>query len=122
MFLKNIALAALSVHLLLGNLCMMPTAMAEEMPGMPGMDHDASATAPHGDQDNGSDGMPCDGEHCFAHALPVQESLSAEGTPTAAPPAMPAVVAPHFDNDVPRPLSAAPPGRFFHGETIVLRN
>ncbi len=119
---KHFVLLALGTNLLLGNLCMMPMAMAEEMSDMPGMNHDMSAMASHEDQPDRSEQMPCDGEHCIVPALPTQTSLVTDGMFTVALPITPNVVAFSFAKETPVPMSTAPPGQFIHVRTIVLRN
>lgn len=88
---------------------------------MPGMNHDMSAMASDEDQSDSSQGMPCDGEHCFTHALPTQTSLGTDSVLVVALPATPNVIGFTFENEAPTPTSTAPPGQFIHVKTIVLR-
>lgn len=122
MTLRVFSLATISAHLVLGNLCTMPMAMGEEMPDMPGMNHDMSAMASHEDQSDKSQGMPCDGEHCFTHALPTQTSLAANGVLVMALPTTPNIIEFSLESEAPTPISTAPPGQFIHVKTIVMRN
>ncbi len=120
---KHFALLALGTNLLLGNLCMMPMAMAEDMPDMPGMNHDMSAMASHENPDDQTrSGMPCDGEHCFTHALPTQTSLHINGVFVAIVPTSPNIVELSPADQLPMPVSTAPPGHITHVDTIVMRN
>lgn len=119
---KRFTLVTLGVHLLLGNLCMMPMAMADEMPDMPGMNHDMSAMASHKGQGENTQGMPCDGEHCFTHALPTQTALATDGVLVVALPTTPNFIELSIKSEAPAPISTAPPGQFIHVRTIVMRN
>lgn len=119
MSLGKLSLAALSAHLVLGNLCMMPMAMAEEMPGM---DHGVMSMSHEAGDEEGSHRMPCEGEHCFTHALPTQTSLASHGVLALALPTTPNVIVFSFENEAPVPVSKAPPGQFIHVKTIVMRN
>lgn len=116
---NRFVLLSLGAHLVLGNLCMMPMAMAEEMPGM---DHDMMSMSHEEGDEGGSHRMPCEGEHCFTHALPTQTSLAAHGVLALALPTTPNVIEFSFKNEAPAPVSAAPPGQFIHVKTIVMRN
>jgi len=97
-------------------------ATAEEMPDMPGMNHDMSAMASHEDQDNGSQGMPCGGGHCFTHALPTETSLGFAPIFGVVAPVTFDPIEPLGVFYVPMPTSTAPPGQFIHVKTIVMRN
>ncbi len=117
-----VALSALTTHLLFGGACMMPMAMAQD--DMPAMQHGMQSMSSHGSQDDSKDGggNPCDQGHCFEHALPFEESFNNGSQDIIAPAAVLDVDGADIRNGAPIPKSAAPPGHFFHVETIVLRN
>lgn len=116
------AIGTIALQLVLGNLCMMPMAAAEDMHDMPGMNHDMATMASHESEAPVPEGMPCDGGHCFVHALPTQTLLSTDGMLVAALPVTPNVMELSFESNTPVPVSMAPPGQFIHVKTIVLRN
>ncbi len=110
------------LQLALGNLCMMPMAMAKEIPDMHAVNHGMTAMTSHQNHSNNAEGMPCDGEHCFTHALPLQISLSTDGALALVLPTTPDVIECSLENETPTPISTAPPGQCIHVQTIVLRN
>lgn len=118
---RFVLLSALVANIALGNLCMAPMAMAEEDTAM--MNHDMGAMAAHENQDDSDgQGTPCDSGHCFTHALPSDASFDVTQPAAAALPVSPDIVQTRFEHDRPIATSAAPPGHFFHVDTIVLRN
>jgi len=112
-------LSAFVVQLALGNLCMMPMAMAEEMPDMAGMHHDMASD--ESTKNQSPQGIPCDGEHCFIHSLPTGVSSITTPDIVVTAPTTPQMVISSFTNEPPSPVSTAPPGQYIHVRTIVLR-
>ncbi len=107
------SLLALTISVLFGQLCMMPSADALDVHA--GMEHE---THPFSDQTASTD---CD--HCFVHAGLVDPtpSTSPDRAPIVAavvlPPTLPIIPV----EPPPAPTSGAPPGRATNVDTIVLR-
>ncbi len=121
MMIRVFSLTALLTHVLLGNLCMMPMAMAQE--DVSAKQHDMTSMSSHAEGTNTDAGdMPCDHGHCFAHALPTESSFTTMAGFLVCPSMAFSVTPPFVVDDIPVPVSAAPPGHYIHTKTIVLRN
>ena len=119
MQMRLLSLAALSVHVLVGNLCLMPMAIAEEP--VTHAQHDAAAMADDAEEDN-DERTDCSGGHCIIPALPTDSSENGgHDAPEYVPPTFDVPQQPRFAG-IPARVYAAPPGQFIHVRTIVLRN
>jgi hypothetical protein len=114
------SLAAITVHILLGSVCMMPMAMAMDEETVEGhaMHHQMDSAS---EEDSDPVRADCGSTHCIMHAMPTP--LLGVVTPDVCPhvPAIMRFFTSSVVNEVPVAVSAAPPWSSISVKTIVMR-